>query len=78
MLSDAMDNPSACNETWELDRKTKEDVDKGKKAVSAAVGVKKIAEVIDATQFPTLVAKNACIKSDKDARASHPTKTSRR
>jgi hypothetical protein len=52
-----------------MDRKKKEDDDKRKKAVSAVVGAKKIAEVTDPNQFPTLVAKNTCITSDKDIKA---------
>jgi hypothetical protein len=68
-LPDTMDDPSACDETCELERKKKEDDDKRKKAVSAAVGVKKITEVTDPNQLPTLVAKNVCITSDKDIKA---------
>jgi hypothetical protein len=52
---DAMDDQSACDKTCELDRKKKEDDDKRQRAVSAAVEVKQMSEVIDATQFSALV-----------------------
>jgi hypothetical protein len=64
-----MDEPSACDKTCELDRKKKEDDDKRQKAVSVGIEVKQLSEVIDATQFPTLVAKNICITSNKDIKA---------
>jgi hypothetical protein len=45
------------------------DVCKKQKAVSVAGEVNHFAEVIDAKQFPTLAAKNACLTSDKDIKA---------
>jgi hypothetical protein len=67
-----LDDPSACAKTCKLERKKKEEDDKRQKAVGASVEVKQFAEVIDATQFPTLVAKNICITSDKDIKLVMP------
>ena len=55
-----------CDKTSELERNKKENDDKKQKAVGAAVDVREFTEDIDAYQFPTLVSKNICIKTDKD------------
>jgi hypothetical protein len=59
-----MDVPFACDKTCELERNKKE------VAVSAAVEVKHFTEVIDAAQFPALVAKDICIMSNKHIEAA--------
>jgi hypothetical protein len=60
-------------ETCELERKkileANDDSIKKEQAVSVAVDIKHFEEVVDPSQFPTLVSKNISISSDKDIKA---------
>jgi hypothetical protein len=53
----------------DMDRMKKEDEDKRKRQSVRQWESKKITELTDPNQFPTLVAKNTCITSDKDIKA---------